>query len=367
LAGGFSAWRGGRVSRFLRFVVVPVAFFPVVWYLFRCRWVVPRPAPWRFFRGFGVFYVSFRSLLFSRAVHVGWRSVRFLGRSFRSFLPGPVGGLRPGRVLPALRSFLLWCGGRGALLVARRRLALRRFLGFPARPVLPLVLRSLRPAVPSGVLAGVRSGLPAARARWPGSGVPRPRGPVRRVLFPVRWRLVVASLPLLPATAAPPVVGFSGGRRLSPAFRPLVAGVVASVLASGRSVAVGCAGGADAFVRAAAPYARVFAVPGSGWRPAAWFATRSVALVRAAAAGGSGSGLVAFPAAPCPVGLLPSALPAACFCGLGSGSWASAAFAAGLGLPLVVFPCGFSALPPWGVWVPAGSGVWVSGWRLVVA
>ena len=314
----------------------------------------------------GVSCGSFRSLLFSRAVLFGWRSVRFLGRSFRSFLPGTVVGLRPGRVVPALRAFLLRCGGRGALLVARRRRPLRRFLGAPAGSGLPVVLCALRPARPSGLLAGVRSRLPAARARGPGFGVPRPGVPVRGVLFRFRWRLVVASLPLLSA-AAPAVVGFSGGRRLSPAFRPLVAGVVSAVLASGRSVAVGCAGGADAFVRAAAPGARVFAVPGAGLRPAAWFAARSVALVRAAAAGGSGSGFVAFPSAPCPAGLSPSASPAACFCGLGSGSWASAAFAAGLGLPLVVFPCGFSALPPWGVWVPAGSGVWASGFRLVVA
>jgi hypothetical protein len=171
-------------------------------------------------------------------------------------------------------------------------------------------------------------------------------------------------LALLPA-AAPAVVGFSGGRRLARAFRPLVAGVVAAVLAAGRSVAVGCAGGADRFVRSAAPGAVVFAAAAFGAGRAA-FAARSVALVRAVAAGGPGSGFVVFPAAPCPAGLAPSASPAACFCGLGSGSWASAAFAAGLGVPVVVFPCGFSALPPWGAWVPAAAaGVWARGFRLV--
>jgi hypothetical protein len=163
----------------------------------------------------------------------------------------------------------------------------------------------------------------------------------------------------------PAVVGFSGGRRLPVAFRPLVAGVVASVLAAGRSVAVGCAPGADLFVRAAAPGAVVFAASAFGSGPAA-FAARSVALVRAVAAGGPGSGFVVFPAVPCPAGLAPSASPAACFCGLGSGSWASAAFAAGLGVPLVVFPCGFSALPPWGVWRPAAAaGAWARGFLLV--
>ena len=175
----------------------------------------------------------------------------------------------------------------------------------------------------------------------------------------------VASLPLLPA--APAVVGFSGGRRLSPAFRPLAAGVVSAVLAAGRSVAVGCAGGLDSFVRSAAPGAVVFSVPGAGRRPAAWFAARSVALVRFVAAGSAGSGFVVFPAVPCPAGLSPSSSSSACFCGLGSGSWASAALAAGLGLPLVVFPCGFSALPPWGRWVPAGRAAWAGGFRLAGA
>lgn len=158
-------------------------------------------------------------------------------------------------------------------------------------------------------------------------------------------------------------MGFSGGRRLSPVFRPVVVGVVGAVLASGRAVAVGCAGGADAFVRSVAPAAVVFSVAALGSGRSA-LARRSAALVQAVAAGGSGSGLVVFPASPCPSGLSPSASASACFCGLGSGSWASAAFAVGLGLPLVVFPCGFSELPPWGVWVPAGSGCWASGFHL---
>ena len=197
---------------------------------------------------------------------------------------------------------------------------------------------------------------------WAGVALPVRWLPRSRLQLPARRCRVVA--PALFPAAAPAVVGFSGGRRLSPVFRPRVSGVVAEVLASGRSVAVGCAAGADAFVRAAAPSALVFSVPGSGRRPAAWFAARSVALVRSVAAAGPGSGFVAFPAAPCPAGLSPSPSAAACFCGLGSGSWASAALAAGLGVPLVVFPCGFSALPPWGVWRPAGAGVWAGGFLL---
>jgi hypothetical protein len=142
-----------------------------------------------------------------------------------------------------------------------------------------------------------------------------------------------------------------------------VSGVVAEVLAAGRLVAVGCAPGADGFVRLAAPGARVFAAAAFGSGRAS-FARRSAALVAAVAEGGPGSGLVVFPAAPCPPGLRPSSSVSACFCGLGSGSWASAALAAGLRVPLVVFPCGFSALPLWGVWRPAGSGAWSGGFLL---
>lgn len=154
------------------------------------------------------------------------------------------------------------------------------------------------------------------------------------------------------------LVGFSGSRSLPPAFAPLARRVVASVVASGRGVAVGCAPGLDAVVRAACPSAVVFRAAAFGVGRSS-FARRSAALVSACSA------LVVFPASLCPVGLLPSSSSSSCFCGFGSGSWASAAFAAGLGLPLVVFPCGFSALPSWGSWSVAGSGVWASGFRLV--
>lgn len=213
--------------------------------------------------------------------------------------------------------------------------------------------------------AGCPLGAGASRGLAAPHPVPLPL--VRSLRWACRCRLSsgrsVRSLSLFPS-AAPAVVGFSGSRRLAPAFAPLVFGVVGAVLAAGRSVAVGCAAGADAFVRSTAPGALVFSAAAFGSGRGA-FAARSVALVRAVAAGGPGSGFVVFPGAPCPAGLSPSARSSACFCGFGSGSWASAAFAAGLGLPLVVFPCGFSALPSWGSWVPAGSGVWAVGFRLV--
>lgn len=162
------------------------------------------------------------------------------------------------------------------------------------------------------------------------------------------------------------LVGFSGSRSLPASAGRSVSALVASVLASGRGVAVGCAPGLDSLVRSACPSAVVFRVAGSD-RGA--FAARSVACVRAVAASGSGAGWVSFPGALCPDGLVPSSTQSACFCGLGSGSWASAALAAGLGVPLVVFGLPVHSLPAsWGSWVPAApSGPWSSGFRLVPA
>ncbi len=319
-----------------------------------------------FFLWCGIFFVAVG--LFLRPV--AWAVLPgFVGCPVAPSAPslpvGPVAWLRPGRFVPPFPLVLVRFCRRGAVLFVRCGFPVFGLLGFPVRCWL---LRGASwPCWLAALLAGVGAGGPAARGGAPGWRVARPGWPLRRslrFLRPVRWCLVVAALSLFPA-AAPAVVGFSGGRRLSRSFRPLVSSVVAAVLASGRSVAVGCAAGADLFVRAAAPGAVVFAVPGSGRRPASLFAARSVALVRSVAAGGPGSALVVFPASPCPAGLSPSAAPLACFCGLGSGSWASAAFAVGLGLPVVVFPCGFSALPPWGVWAPAGSGVWAAGFRCV--
>jgi hypothetical protein len=97
------------------------------------------------------------------------------------------------------------------------------------------------------------------------------------------------------------------------------------------------------------------------------FAARAAALVRAVAASGPGCGVVVFVAGPCPAGLVPSPSSSRCWGGFGSGSWSEAAFAAGLGLPVVVFLCGPAAsLPAWpgGVWLPAAAaGVWSAGWR----
>ena len=159
------------------------------------------------------------------------------------------------------------------------------------------------------------------------------------------------------------LVGFSGSRSLSGSHRGLVLDLISSILRSGRGVAVGCAPGLDAMVRAACPGAEVFRVAGSGRGD---FAARSVACVQAVASSGIGSGWVSFPGSACPDGLVPSCHSSLCFCGTGSGSWASAAYAVGLGLPLVVFGLNRSLLPSWGTWVCAGSGPWAHGFRLSV-
>lgn len=137
--------------------------------------------------------------------------------------------------------------------------------------------------------------------------------------------------------------GFSGSRSgVSPAVLSSVVGLVPS----GSAVFVGCAAGVDGFFRGAFPSAVVFSVSSGRWgRGRGAFAGRSAACVRAVSAAG---GLwVAFPALGCPAGLVPSASSSRCFCGSGSGSWASLAFALGSGVPCLVFaPAG----------VPAGWG-----------
>lgn len=83
---------------------------------------------------------------------------------------------------------------------------------------------------------------------------------------------------------------------------------------------------------------------------------RSSALVSAVAASGPGRGLVAF------VSGGPARSP---------GSWRSLRLAWAAGLAVVVFPCACSPscfpVVLGSRWVPAGSGVWASGWRLVPA
>jgi hypothetical protein len=124
-------------------------------------------------------------------------------------------------------------------------------------------------------------------------------------------------------------VGFTGSRSLGPTWSALVGQVVGAVASSGRGIAVGCAPGADALVRALAPGARVFAA--SDYGTGRWaYAARSQALVRAVLASGPGAGLVGFVAGPCPRSIVPShrwvsgETP--------SGSWSTLALGVGAGL-----------------------------------
>jgi len=165
--------------------------------------------------------------------------------------------------------------------------------------------------------------------------------------------------------AANGLVGFTGSRSLAPQWAGPVAQVVAAVQAAGHGVAVGCAGGADLFVRQACPSARVFSVVSGQWgKSRGAFAARSQSMVRSVVGSGSGAALVGFVSAPCPAGVFPARQ----FSGKGSGSWGTLAYAAGQGLPVTVFWCasGSAQLPAWGAWLPVQLGG-VSGWQLAPA
>lgn len=181
------------------------------------------------------------------------------------------------------------------------------------------------------------------------------------------------SFPVLPAGV--PAAGFSGSRSLPSSFLGLVRSVVASCCSNKRVPVVGCASGLDQLVRSCG---RSVVFSAAGQQPFQLVA-RSSALVRAVAGAGRGSLFVGFPSGSCPSGVVPcSSWPS----GGGSGSWASLALAAGLGLPVVVFPvCGAvgssgrlafrspapSFAPPasWGRWVRLSAGVWCGSFLLL--
>jgi len=127
------------------------------------------------------------------------------------------------------------------------------------------------------------------------------------------------------------------------------------------SVFVGCARGIDQAVQSSVPSSRlrVFRASVFGAGRGA-FAARSVACVRAVAA--TGGLWLSFPSLACPSGLVPSRSASSCFSGFGSGSWASLALAAGLGLPCLVFlPSGVSVPSGWGFRSLGGGWFWLPG------
>lgn len=179
------------------------------------------------------------------------------------------------------------------------------------------------------------------------------------------------------------VVAVAGSRGLCPSFAPLVASVVRSVVASGRSVAVGCCVGADsAVLGSGVPVSslRVFAAFGAGGVGSCSLSAVS-AVSAFAAAGGSvawwagGGSSVALPVRlSARTGAVVGAASVSCVVFFSSpssvGSLLACRLAVGRGLPVFAFPCGFagSALPSLGsgAWVAVGgSGVWSSAWRWV--
>ena len=154
-----------------------------------------------------------------------------------------------------------------------------------------------------------------------------------------------------------PAVGFSGSRSL-PSQSAIALRSVAALVSPSAVVSVGCARGADSLARSLFPHAHVFSVASGRWGSGRGaFARRSVACVSSVAPAGL---WCFFPAGPCPAGLLPSPSSSRCFCGLGSGSWASAAFALGSGLAVLCFlPPGVPCPVGWG-FTSLGGGWWVS-------
>ncbi len=151
------------------------------------------------------------------------------------------------------------------------------------------------------------------------------------------------------------VVGFSGSRSVpcpesDRAIKSAVRAVPALV-----PIHVGCAPGVDAVVRQLCPRARVFSVKSVGFSGRGAFARRSIECVQSVAV--PGGVWCSFPSSACPADLVPSAQSARCFSGSGSGTWASLAFAAGLGTACLLFlPPGVSAPSGWGF--VAGGGGW---------
>ena len=186
-----------------------------------------------------------------------------------------------------------------------------------------------------------------------------------------------------PRPARSGVVAVCGGRSLGSEFGPLVGRVCRSLVASGRSLVVGCAVGADSFVLCSGlpvSAVRCFCAFGPSGLGACQFSAVSPVLSFAAAGGSvawfaGGRGLRSVSAALVGrTGAVVSAASAGLVCFFASpasrGSLLACQLAASRGLSVVAFPCGFppSALPLLGAgsWVPCGGrGVFSSGFRWV--
>lgn len=158
------------------------------------------------------------------------------------------------------------------------------------------------------------------------------------------------------------VLGFSGCRRLSPSSASQASLVLASAVTqpSWSGFAVGCCPtGLDSVIRNSSFAGKgKLSIFNAASRHPRHLVARSVRVASSVGA------LVCFPEVVCPGGLVPSASSAKCFCGKGSGTWATAAHAAGLGAVVYVAGIMPSALPvSWGKWVRSAR---LPGcWRLV--
>ena len=158
---------------------------------------------------------------------------------------------------------------------------------------------------------------------------------------------------LVSSLASASCVGVCGSRSVVPpasVWAPFVASVPL-----GLPVSCGCVKGVCGLVRSS--FAGVSVFRASSFGRGSWaFVRRSVALVGSVASAASPV-WVSFPGCACPSGLFPSAVPSRCFCGLGSGSWASLALALGSGVRCFVWlPAG--VLPPGGWPLVALGGGW---------
>ena len=141
-------------------------------------------------------------------------------------------------------------------------------------------------------------------------------------------------------------IGFSGSRNyVSHAVHEAIEAI------ENQQVLVGCARGVDTAVRTARSDAHVFRACEFGTGRGA-FAARSIHFVDVLH--GMDGLLLCFPYSHCPDKVMPSAQSGKAFCGGGSGSWATLAYATGCGVRSAVF---LPATVP----LPAG------GWRFELA
>ena len=153
------------------------------------------------------------------------------------------------------------------------------------------------------------------------------------------------------------MLGVTGSRNLSAKSIVLVNHLLFRIGVDDQGIAVGCCPtGLDSIVRDSKLNVKVFRAAS---RKPADLVARSAALVRAVAES-SDPALFAWPGCKCPGSVVPSPSVSECFCGGGSGSWATAAFSVGLGVPLFVFCVPATFLPV--AW-PAWPGKWVVAYR----